>query len=287
MLATITSESMDPEQDATAATETPPGSEGPSRILVIDDEEVIHVSLRRILGRQGHEVDAVLDAKAGLARLEQEPYDLVITDLMMPGMNGIELLERMAELKLAVPVMMITAYPTIKTAVEALRLGAVDFLAKPFTRRELLAPVNRTLRGREQEEEPAVAETGGDADGFAEPSVKAVPGDRFRLRGHSWAVYRQDGTVRVGIAPSFLESAGAIRSVRVPEETDLVEQGFAGIHVTTAEDEEHAVFMPLSGQVLTTHAEALATPEAITGETWLLELLPVNLEGDLAMLLRD
>lgn len=270
-------------QPAGAST-TAPG--GPSRILVIDDEEVIHVSLGRILGRQGHEVDAVLDAQAGLEKMQSAHYDLVITDLMMPGMNGIQLLERMADLELTVPVMMITAYPTIKTAVEALRLGAVDFLAKPFTRRELLGPVNRTLRGHEGDEAPGVPETPSDADGFAEPSVRAAPGDRFQLRGHSWAAYQQDGTVRVGIAPSFLESVGAIRSIELPEETDLVEQGFAGIHVTTASDEEHAVFMPLSGQVLSTNARAVAEPETITGETCLLEVLPSNLEGDLGMLLK-
>ncbi len=119
----------------------------PARILVIDDEEVVHVSLRRILGRCGHHVDAELSAVAGLERLaDEEPYDLVITDLMMPEMNGIELLRQLRERELEVPVLMITGYPTISTALEALRLDAMDYIAKPFTRQELLAPVNRALR---------------------------------------------------------------------------------------------------------------------------------------------
>jgi len=265
----------------------PPRGEG-TRILVIDDEEVIHVSLRRILGRQGHEVDAVLRAEQGLELLQRRRYDLVITDLMMPDVNGIQLLERVRELGLNVPILMITGYPSIRTAVQSLRLGAVDYLAKPFTRQELLGPVNRTLRGAGEDRETAsaAAEPPSDADGFTEPQLQIRPGERFFLRKHSWVVYQQDGTVQVGIEKSFLDSIGRITSIELPEETDLVEQGFTGIHLRTADDEEHGMFMPLSGQVLGVNREALEDPSSIGHETWLLQLLPVNLESELAMLLR-
>lgn len=258
------------------------------RILVIDDEEVIHVSLRRILGRQGHEVDAVLRATEGLEKLQSETYDLVITDLMMPEVNGIEILERVRDLKLSVPVMMITGFPSIRTAVQALRLGAVDYLAKPFTRQELLGPVNRTLRGSASEAggTPPVRETPQEGEGFAEPERSIEPGERFHLRKHSWAVYQQDGTVHVGIEASFLEGVGAVTAVELPEEADVLEQGFPGIRLRTAGDEEHSVFMPLSGQVMAVNAEALGDPASIDAETWLIQLLPMNLDVELAMLLR-
>jgi len=267
---------------------TKPVAQRGSRILVIDDEEVIHVSLKRILGRQGHSVDAVLSAAEGLELLQRHRYDLVITDLMMPNINGIQLLERIEDLGLGVPTLMITGYPSIRTAVQALRLGAVDYLAKPFTRQELLGPVNRTLRGAGQDRDsgPAAAEPPPDADGFEEPRVQILPGERFFLRKHSWVVYQQDGTVRVGIERSFLESIGTITSIELPEETDLVEQGFTGIRLRTAADEEHGVFMPLSGQVMAVNGAAAAAPSEIGPETWLVQLLPVNLEAELAMLLR-
>ena len=123
-----------------------PGACAGSSILVIDDEEIIHNSLGRILGRQVHQVDAVFAAHEALDRLGAKKYDLVITDLMMPDINGIQLLETMRTKGYEVPVLMITGYPTIRTALEALRLGAVDYVSKPFTRQELLGPVNRTLR---------------------------------------------------------------------------------------------------------------------------------------------
>lgn len=259
-----------------------------SRILVIDDEEVIHVSLRRILGRQGHRVEAVLSATEGLELLRRERYDLVITDLMMPDINGIQMLERIRELGLDVPTLMITGYPSIRTAVQALRLGAVDYLAKPFTRQELLGPVNRTLRlaGEDREAPPPAQEPPPHADGFEEPQLRIRPGERFFLRKHSWVVYQQDGTVRVGIERSFLHGIGTITSIELPEETDLVEQGFTGIRLRTTADEEHGVFMPLSGQVMAVNEKAAAAPSEIGPATWLLLLLPVNLEAELAMLLR-
>ena len=256
-----------------------------ARILVIDDEEILHVSLRRTLGRQGHHVDAVLNGPEGLLLLQSNEYDLVITDLMMPDMDGIELLECLEAQNITVPVLMITGYPSIRTAVKALRLGAVDYLAKPFTRQELLGPVNRTLRGGAAAAEPSGKEPTGDADGYAVPEQTLTPGARYYLRKHSWAVYQQDGTFMVGIEASFLDSIGAIASIELPEETDLVEQGFTGFRLTTVEAEEHGVFMPLSGQVIAVNGEAAADPASIGPETWLAQIVPDHLDSELSMLL--
>ncbi|MBL6975652.1 MAG: response regulator, partial [Deltaproteobacteria bacterium] len=122
------------------------------RILVIDDEEVVLASLRKIFTRKGYHTDTFLTAREGLERLEQDGYDLVITDLMMPEMNGIELLKALRDRAMNVPTIMITGYPTISTAVKAMRLGARDYIAKPFTRKELLSPVMRALRREVQED---------------------------------------------------------------------------------------------------------------------------------------
>jgi len=261
------------------------GTEKKARILVIDDEEILHVSLRRTLGRQGHHVDAVLSGPEGLQLLQRNEYDLVITDLMMPDMDGIELLECMEGQNITVPVLMITGYPSIRTAVKALRLGAVDYLAKPFTRQELLGPVNRTLRAGAAAAEPAVKHPPGDVDGYEVPEQTLTPGSRFYLRKHSWAVYQQDGTFQVGIEASFLESIGAIASIELPEETDLVEQGFTGFRLQTVDDEEHGAFMPLSGQVIAINSAAAADPASIGPETWLAQIVPDHLESELSMLL--
>jgi CheY-like chemotaxis protein len=262
-----------------------PGACAGSSILVIDDEEIIHNSLGRILGRQGHQVDAVFAAQEALDRLGAKKYDLVITDLMMPDVNGIELLEKMRAAGHDVPVLMITGYPTIRTAVQALRLGAVDYLSKPFTRNELLGPVNRTLRraaapasGSSAPEVPAAAESG---------EVRPDPGDRFCLRDHSWAVYQQDGMMKIGIEPSFLGTVGPLASVEAPGESDLIEQGFVGFRLTAKSGELHNVFVPLSGQVMGVNQEALDDPASVKGDTWLVLVVPNRLETELPLLVRS
>jgi glycine cleavage system H lipoate-binding protein len=188
---------------------------------------------------------------------------------------------------LETPVLMITGYPTIKTAVEALRLGAVDYLAKPFTRSELLGPVNRALRKDSSAAEPPVIVTPGDANGVSEPKVSLVPGNRFCLREHSWALFRQDGTMEIGIESSFLKTLGVVSSIELPCENDLVEQGFVGFRLKTRANEEHNVFVPLSGQVVEVNGKAAESPADIGAETWLVRIVPSRLESELPLLLRS
>jgi CheY-like chemotaxis protein len=257
-----------------------------SRILVIDDEEIIHVSLKRILGRQGHQVDAVFGAPEAMERLAAQAYDLVITDLMMPDVNGIQLLQNMREQGHEVPVLMITGYPTIRTALEALRLGAVDYLSKPFTRQELLGPVNRTLR-RDPASGPFPRVAPVEADAGERPEPQLSPGDRFYLREHSWAVYQEDGKMRVGIESSFLDTIDAVASLDVPGESDVIEQGFVGFRLRTESGEQHNVFVPLSGQVVGVNQQALDDPSSVGPDTWLVTVLPNRLETELPLLLKS
>lgn len=259
-----------------------------SRILVIDDEEIIHDSLKRILGRQGHQVDGAFGAPEALELLSSQTYDLVITDLMMPEINGIELMERMRAEGRDVPVLMITGYPTIRTAVQALRLGAVDYLSKPFTRQELLGPVNRTLRrATAPAPGPSTGEAGAATEDAASPGSKPDPGDRFYLREHSWAVVQPDGTIRMGIEASFLEGVDTLAALEVPAESDLVEQGFVGFKLKTASGESHNVFAPLSGQVLEVNQAALDDPATLEADTWLVRVRPARLEAELPLLLKS
>ncbi len=247
------------------------------RILVVDDEEVVHASIRRILMRFGFEVAGVLKARDGLDRLRQESFDAVITDLMMPEMNGVEMLAALKEADIHVPTIMITGYPTIKTAVEALRLGAVDYIPKPFTRQELLNPLNRALR-RSEHSDP-LGET------CQEPSIDIgpEPGDCFLLSGHSWALYRQDGLVEIGVDRTFLDAIPPIREVILPVENTPVEQGVASIQIN-CEQEEHYVFMPLSGQVTAVNRDMADHALELTAHQWLLRVLPSRLSEELPLL---
>jgi two-component system response regulator HydG len=117
-----------------------------ARILVVDDQEIMRDSLAAILVREGHELVAAGDGPAAVARLSAGPrFDLLITDLKMPRMTGIELLAESKRLRPDLPVVLMTAFATVQTAVEAMKLGAYDYIQKPFDGEEIKLLVERTL----------------------------------------------------------------------------------------------------------------------------------------------
>jgi DNA-binding response OmpR family regulator len=107
------------------------------KILVVDDEQTVCNSIQKILTKRGYSVDNSLNAKEAITKLENNKFDLVITDLMMPDMDGIELIQIIKDLYPELKVVVITGYASIDTAVKATKLGASDYLPKPFTPDEL------------------------------------------------------------------------------------------------------------------------------------------------------
>ncbi len=115
------------------------------RILVIDDDDAILQSCQTILEDEGHEVDVASGGDAGLARLSQKWFDLALIDLKMPGMSGVEVLEKAVAIHPDLVAVIFTAYGTIESAVEAVKKGAFNYLTKPFTASQLTAVVSKGL----------------------------------------------------------------------------------------------------------------------------------------------
>lgn len=124
-----------------------------ARILLADDERSILLTCRKILERAGYEVATVTDGAQALELLKASRYDLFLVDLKMPGLGGMEALSMARALDTSLMIIMITAYATIETAVEAVKRGAFDYLAKPFTADQLRLTVERALRQKRLLEE--------------------------------------------------------------------------------------------------------------------------------------
>ena len=116
-----------------------------NKILVVDDEVTAGRSIEKVLARKGFSVDVALSADDGLNKIEKELFELVLLDIMMPQVNGIELLGIIKERWPNLKVVMVTGYPSIETAVEATKLGALDYISKPFTPAELREKVDQAL----------------------------------------------------------------------------------------------------------------------------------------------
>jgi DNA-binding NtrC family response regulator len=123
------------------------------RILVVDDETDIRESLETLLSIEGYEVDLAQNAADGERRLEQRAYDLVLLDLMMPEKSGMEMLRDVRERDRHTPIFMITAYGTVEAAVQAVKLGADDYLPKPWDNEKLLIEIQRVIAGRRLQDE--------------------------------------------------------------------------------------------------------------------------------------
>ncbi len=123
------------------------------KILLIDDD----ASLRRVvefsLAEAGYRIQSTASGEEGLALFEKEPVDAVVTDITMPGMSGMDVLRRVQERVPGLPVIIITAYGTIESAVEAMKQGAYDYITKPFNRDELRLILERALKLRRLEKE--------------------------------------------------------------------------------------------------------------------------------------
>jgi len=116
-----------------------------SRILIIDDEKSIRSSLKDILTYEKHEVEEAADGAEGLKKAETGNYDLIFCDIKMPKMDGLEVLAKLMEKNIEVPVVMISGHGTIDTAVEAIKKGAYDFISKPPDLNRLLVTVRNAL----------------------------------------------------------------------------------------------------------------------------------------------
>jgi two-component system, NtrC family, response regulator AtoC len=114
-------------------------------ILIVEDEAKMRRLLELNLGEQGFTTHAAADAEAGLKLLSQEKIDLVVTDFRLPGMNGLEFLQAIKRMNASLPVVMMTAYGSVESAVEAMKMGASDYVLKPFSLEEMTLVVRKEL----------------------------------------------------------------------------------------------------------------------------------------------
>ena len=118
----------------------------PERILVVDDELDMLMLLRMIIeDNSDYAVETTNNPSEGLKMLTEKDYDLVISDLKMPGMDGMELFDELKDIKPGVPVIIITAYGSVETADEAMKKGVADFITKPFRKDSILFTIKRVL----------------------------------------------------------------------------------------------------------------------------------------------
>lgn len=115
------------------------------KILIIDDTKNIKLMISKALQAEGYEVDCAENGLEGIEFFKEKQYDLVLLDIRMPNLSGTEVLRQLKEINNDVPIIIITAYPTVRNAVECIKTGAVDYLRKPFTAERIKAAIKENL----------------------------------------------------------------------------------------------------------------------------------------------
>jgi len=128
------------------------------RILIVDDEMTVCRSIRKALLSDALEIDTAISGEEALQKEDEKEYDVIVVDLMMPGQSGLDLLKSLKAKNFSAQVIMITGYPTMKTTVQSMQMGAFDYLPKPFLPTELRSMVARAI-----EKADRVRNEGGDS----------------------------------------------------------------------------------------------------------------------------
>jgi CheY-like chemotaxis protein/glycine cleavage system H lipoate-binding protein len=254
-------------------------------ILVIDDEQVILDAIVKICTSEGFRVDTALDALEGLRRLTTHRYTLVLSDIMMPGMDGFQFLKEAAPVAPHTPVIMTTGFSTVENAVHALYAGAIDFVPKPFTTDELLSSVHRALRyrhlrnaglpGSEEAKDPAMV-------------VVPCPARYYRLGYASWVFLEPSGSVLVGATHAFLKTVEQVDTLEAVLADGELIQGTCCLRVHTQDGLIHAILSPVSGRVVDSNTALFANPGALEKDPyfggWLYRAIPADIQYELGHL---
>ncbi|MBM4370103.1 MAG: response regulator [Deltaproteobacteria bacterium] len=258
--------------------------EAQPRLLVVDDEPVVCQSCSRIFAGSGFSVDTTTDPFDGLQRASEGDFSMVLLDVKMPGMEGIEFLERLRRANPDVPVIMITGYSSVAEAAAAMRLGAVDYIPKPFTPKELTNAVQRGLASHFVRTVSTTARTV-PALRPANADTWAPSGSEIRYLDEAWVQDGMDGTVRVGAYLSP-DEAGRIESVHLPRAGDTLERGLPLLSFTLQGGQLRVVPSPVSGEVTAINpalSGAAAGQEDLFSSGWVATIRGHALAEDVAL----
>ncbi len=245
------------------------------KLLVVDDEEVICQACRRIFTRQGFEVETYLDPREALAKAIQQDYIGILLDIKMPIMDGIEFLEELRKVKPNVPVLIMTGYPSIPNAAAAIRLGAADYITKPFTPEEITQAVHRMLSVR-QVTPPEPTE---------QPPAPAIQPEGFLFFDQSWFQLEADGSACVGAVLPGLQRQ-PITALHLPKIGEVVYQGLPLAALRLADKPWTIIRAPLSGVVAAINEELAQKPTLLAddpcGQGWVACLCTTRFEEEVS-----
>ena len=244
------------------------------RLLIVDDEPVVCESCQRIFAGRGFQVDSSTDSSKGLQLASDNDYSAILLDLHMPGMTGLEFLHQLRNRSIDSPVMLITGYPSVPTAAQSMRLGAADYIEKPFSPDELLLAVNRLF-------EESSVENNDEQTTANQPNQTAS--SEYRFVQNSWYIADNAGCVSIGalLAP---RNDAVIEDIQLPQAGQAVYRGIPYASVLWSDGKQDSIPSPVTGNITAVNPAYISNPATIfeqpIQEGWLAQVRPVQIDDD-------
>lgn len=243
-------------------------------ILIVDDEQVIIDSVIKIAKLEDFSIESALDAVSALKKLDSTKFNIILCDIMMPGMDGFQFLQEVAARKIQTPVIITTGYSTVENAVKALYEGAVSFLPKPFSIDELSSIIQRGLRynrlinkAKENTERLVYV---------------SCPAKYLRLGFSSWIYEEFNSTAKLGTTDVYLKLVESIDRIEMRSVDDTLTQGDECAKFIAEDGLEHKIYSAISGRILEVNEKLLTNPKLVEKdpffEGWIYRILPSDLE---------
>lgn len=250
-------------------------------ILIIDDEQVIIDSISKIAELENYTVDSALTGMNAFEKLVSNDYDLIISDIMMPEMDGFQILQRIESMRIDIPVIITTGYSTMENAVKSLYMGAIDFIPKPFTIDEMTSLIHRGIRYSF-----LLRNSKNDVQGnFPIP----CPSKYNRLGYSCWMKMENDGSVLIGATDFFIKTIEAVASIQLLEAGEVLTQASYCAKFFSNDDIAHQLYSVLSGNIIERNQKVIEQPELVEKdpyfEGWLYRIIPSEFDYEMKKLI--
>lgn len=249
-------------------------------ILIIDDEQVVIDSIKRICDINNYKVDFALDAETALLKINGNNFRIIISDIMMPGMDGFQFLNELRNKNIDTPVVITSGYSTIENAVRSLCSGALDFIPKPFSFDEIVSVIKRCIKYSE----------------LTHPSTKNInsivhvpcPAKYYRLGYSCWVNELNDGSVNIGATDIFIKTLENIETGEFLENDTMINQAEPIVKLIAEDGTINQLYSAVSGRIIESNQKILSDITLLEKDPyfagWLYRIIPGQLELEMSML---
>jgi FixJ family two-component response regulator/glycine cleavage system H lipoate-binding protein len=252
-------------------------------LLVVEDEPVVLAAIRKIISLEHLSMDEAMNAEIALSKLKRNTYGLIISDLMLPKISGLDLIQIIKEDHPCVPLVVITGYATLEKALQSFKMGSFDFIPKPFDTEVFLGVIRRGLNFSKH-----MQDKGLDQRVFLhlpnESNKEPSAGYFYCLGCHAWIKFEENGTALVGVGETFPDMIKGLERMDIFVSNDEIVQGKCCAQFIDKNGLVNMLWAPLSGRVEATNPALEKDIQLINSapydQGWIFRITPSHFEEE-------